>query len=520
MTVRRIARTTAWLAAVGLVLAVSLAVRLVGQGPASLTLLARDTRRNIPVTVVNDQELVSLDELASIFQLTVREEAGAVTVATRGRTIVLNPDQNIASVAGRMISLPTRPARIAGRLWVPIDFISRAIAPVSDTRIEVRRASRLLIVGDLRVPRVTITSDPQPGGHRLTIDAAPQTSSTLTREADHLTIKFDADAIDIAIPGVPPQPFLVAIRRVDPVTLAIDPGPRFGSYRSSTQAVEQGTRLSLELLPPPSETPPVSTGAATAASGAAASGAPPPTATPSPPVDLPTFGQPTSPIRTVTIDPGHGGDDPGVKGAGGLTEKVLTLAVGRRLKAALESRLGLRVLLTRDEDRALPLEARTAVANNNKADLFISLHANASFRPASAGASILVAQLVDEGTARRALEPHRVPVLGGGTRDIEIVPWNQAQIRYLDQSAVLADLLQQHIGARAPLAVRPTDRAPLRVLASANMPAVLIELGYLSNPDQELRLGNGEFQNGISGAIVDAVIEFRDYLSRVPEGER
>lgn len=521
VTVRRVARPSHWLAAIGLALGVSLAVRLLGQGQASLTVLSRDARRTIPLTVANDQELVSLDELASIFQLTVREEAAAVTVSSRGRTIVFNPEQTIASVAGRMISLPTRPARIAGRLWVPLDFISRAVAPVTDTRIELRRPSHLLIIGDLRVPRVTITSEPQAAGHRLLIDAAPSTTSTLTREADHLTIKFDADAVDVIVPGVQPQPFLQAIRRVDPVTLAIDLGPRFGSYRSSTQVVDNVSHLSLDLLPPPSETAPVSTGApgATPAT-AAASPSPATTAATSPPADLPTFGQPTSPIRTVTIDPGHGGQDSGVLGAGGLAEKALALAVGRRLKTTLEARLGLRVLMTREDDRELPLDARTAVANNNKADLFISLHANASFRPSNAGASILVAQFPDEGLARRALEPHRVSVFGGGIRDIELVPWSQAQIRYLDQSTVLADLLQQHIGARTPLALRPTDRAPLRVLASANMPAVLIELGYLSNAEQEARLGNGEFQNGIAAAIVDAIVEFRDHLSRAPEGER
>jgi N-acetylmuramoyl-L-alanine amidase len=524
VTACRFARATRWLAAVGLVLAVSFAVRLLGQGQASLTLLARDTRRSIPVTVVNEQELVSLDELASIFQLTVREEATAVTVSSRGRTIVFNPDQTIASVAGRMISLPARPARIAGRLWVPLDFISRAVAPVADTRVELRRASRLLIVGDVRVPRVTMVFEPQAVGHRLLVDASPATNSTLTRDADHLTIKFDADAIDAVIPGVQPQPFLQAIRRVDPVTLAIDLGPRFGSYRSSTQVVDNVSHVSLELLPLPAETAPVSTGATPGTPGAtpatAAATPPPSTATLSPPADLPTFGQPTSPIRTVTIDPGHGGPDQGVVGAGGLTEKALTLAVGRRVKTTLETRLGLRVLLTREDDRELPLDARTAVANNNKADLFISLHANASLRPTNAGASMLVAQFPDEGVARRALEPHRVPVFGGGNRDIELVPWGLAQIRYLDQSTVLADLLQQHIGSRAPLDLRPTDRAPLRVLASANMPAVLIELGYLSNAEQEARLGNGEYQTGIANAIVDAVVEFRDHLSRAPEADR
>lgn len=514
MTVRHRALSPVRLAAIGLTLVVSLVTGLSGQAPLSLTLLSRDSRRSIPLTVINEQEMVALDELASIFQLSVREEAGAVTVTSRGRTVVLNPEQTIASVAGRMISLPTRPVRQGGRLLVPVDFISRAIGPITESRVDLRRASRLLIVGDLKVPRLTLVTEPLTNGHRLTIDAAPQTGSTISRDADHLMIRFEADALDVAIPALPPQPFVQAIRRVDAVTLAIDLGPRFSSYRSSTQSVDASTRLTLELLPAPADAP--ATGAPEVP--AATPGAPAITA--APPVDLPTFGQPTVPIRTVTLDPGHGGADAGARGAGGLTEKSLTLAVARRAKAALEARLGLRVLLTRDDDREVPIDARTAVANNNKSDLLISLHANASFRPETAGAAILVAQFPDEGLARELLEPHRAPVFGGGLRDIELVLWNQAQIRYVDQSAVFGDALLQQLQPRIPLHARALDRVPLRVLASANMPAVLVELGFLSNSEQEARMGGGEFQGTVASAIVDAVLAFREYLRRAPEGER
>jgi N-acetylmuramoyl-L-alanine amidase len=106
-----------------------------------------------------------------------------------------------------------------------------------------------------------------------------------------------------------------------------------------------------------------------------------------------------------------------------------------------------------------------------------------------------------------------VPVFGGGSRDIEMVLWNQAQIRYIDQSAVFSRTLQERFQGRVPLDVRPTSRAPLRVLASANMPAVLVELGYLSNPEQEKQLATGEFQATVSQAILDSVVAFRDYLA-------
>lgn len=509
MTVRR-TRATVWLLAVGLYLVVSLPGRIVGQGP-SLTLLTREGRRTLPLAVVNEQELVALDDLATLFQLAVREEPGAVTVSTRGRTIVFNPDQTIASVAGRMISLPARPARVSGRLFVPVDFISRAIAPLHDARVDLRRSSHLLIVGDVKVPRLSVTAEALAAGYRFQIDATPPTTSTLTRDGEQLLIRFEADAIDVVVPTLAPQPVVQAIRRVDPATLALDLGPRFGSYRSSAQVMDAVTRLTLELLPPPD---------APAPGPAPSPGPPVSTTSAAPAADLPAFGQPTSPIRTVTIDPGHGGDDAGVTGAGGLTEKSVTLAVGRRMKAALEARLGLRVLLTREDDREIPLDARTAVANNNKSDLFVSLHANASFSPSAAGAAVLVAQFPDEAAARQTLAPHRVPVFGGGLRDIELVPWNLAQLRFIDQSLVFADLLQQQLSGRVPLDVRPTERMPLRVLASANMPAVLLELGYLSHADQEKLLGSAEFQGAVAGAFVDAVTAFRDALQHAGEGAR
>ena len=94
---------------------------------------------------------------------------------------------------------------------------------------------------------------------------------------------------------------------------------------------------------------------------------------------------PTGGIRTIVVDAGHGGTEDGAHGPGGTLEKNVTLSVARRLKAALEARLGVRVILTRDADATVELDERAALANNNKADLFVSLHANASVRASAVG---------------------------------------------------------------------------------------------------------------------------------------
>ena len=467
---------------------------------ATLTVLAKEGRRALPLTIVNDQELVFLDDLASAFQLMIREESlGTFTVAYKGKTILLTPDQPLVSIAGRLVSLPAPPTR-AGRRWlVPVEFINRALGLVYDARLELRKPSRLLIVGDLRVPRVTVRfegADPA----RLTLDATPRTNSTVSQEANALTIRFEADMLDASVPPIQPGPILQSVRVQEPATLVVDLGPRFVAFRASTQPLETATRLTIDLLSVQTQAPT----------------APPPVAATEvvPPPDLSALSQPAG-VRTIAIDPGHGGDDEGVKGAGGTKEKDLVLTVARQLKAAIEGRLGIRVLLTREEDRNIALDGRAAIANNNKADLFISLHANASFRKTTTGASILYASFDREGeqAARASLGSERLPTFGGGLREVDLVFWDLAQISHIPRSTELANILEAQFRDRIPLSPHPVDRAPLDVLESANMPAVLIEMGYLTNDEQEARMAGAEFQNTLVQAVFDAVLKFRDTLA-------
>jgi len=441
----------------------------------------------------------------------VQESLGAITVTYKGRTIVLTPDQSLASVSGRLISLPAPPTR-SGRRWlVPVEFISRALAPIYDTPLDLRKASHLVVIGDLRVPRIGVRYEALPASGRLTIDATPRADSVVSQDNQRLLVKFDADAIDAPgqlLPAQPAQSLVQNVHVVDQTTIAVDLGPRFAGFRATSLPVDQTARQVIDILSQTDTTQPVP-GAAT----------PPPAATPpqqpAPTPDLPpAFGIPISPIRTVAIDPGHGGDDEGAKGVNGTKEKDVTLAIARRAKAAIEARLGVRVLLTRDDDRKVALDDRTAIANNNKADLFVSLHANASLRRSTIGATILTASFGHDealNTAPGAAE--RVPTFGGGMRDIELVPWDLAQTRHLDRSAQFADILQQQMTDRVPLAQPALQRAPLRVLESANMPAVLVEIGYLTNADQEKLIGADTFQNAFVQALYDAVVRFRDALA-------
>lgn len=479
------------------------------QAPAAAlpyTVLSREGRRPLAARMVAGQEMFALDDLARLFELTVREDAaaGGLTVTVRNQIIVLSAGQSLASVGGRLISLPTPPVR-DGRAWlVPVDFVPRALAPLLGSRIELRRPSRLLLLGDIRVPRVAGRIEPLGSLARLTLDVSPATPHTVSQDGARLIVRFDADTLDAVLPVTTAPELIQGVRPGEgPTTVTIDLGPRFASFRTSDLPGERGAgRIVVDVLGQSAEAPPQQ-------------GLP---ALPGQPQEMPPLIDlgPTGGLRTVVVDAGHGGSEDGAKGPEGTLEKNITLSVARRLKAALESRLGVRVILTRDSDATVGLDERAALGNNNKADLFVSLHANASMRPAASGAEVFYLSLDEYGdAAQRAAhgDSESLPVFGGGTRDIELIPWEMAQARYIQESAALAQAVEASLRERVPVSSRAIQQAPFRVLVGANMPAVLVEMGFLTNADQEKRLRSDDFQNNVVQALVESITRFRDARS-------
>ena len=485
----------------------------------SLTLLSRDGQRSLAVTVVNGRQMVALHDLASIFDLTVRDDALAegVTVSYQGTVTVLSATQNLVSVSGRLVSLPSPPIQEGGGWLVPIEFISRALSVILDTPFQVRRPSGLVIVGDLRVPQIEVGYARAGDQARVTFDMTPAAPYAIDREPGRLLVKFDADRLDVTLPDAVSGTLVAGIRTVEqPTWIAIDLGPDFGSARSSVVTGSAGsTRLVVNVL---SDAAPATSVARADTPPRVPAPAPPRRDAAPPPLEL----APVATVRTIVIDPGHGGGDVGTQGASGVLEKDVTLQVARRLKQTIESRLGLRVVLTRNDDGMVRLDERAAIANNNKADLFISLHVNASVSQDASGAEVYYLSLdeySDEarlaGSAQRA-----VPVVGGGTRDIEVVLWEMAQVRHVDQSAVFADIVDEELRRRLAMSRRDVQQAPFRVLVGANMPAVLVEMGFVSNPADEHRLASGAFQNSLAQALFQSVARYRARLQEQAEAAR
>jgi len=237
--------------------------------------------------------------------------------------------------------------------------------------------------------------------------------------------------------------------------------------------------------------------------------------------------RPSSGIRTIVLDPGHGGIEPGAKGRFGTLEKDITLAIGLKLKAVIEKNLSFRVVMTRDKDIAVSLENRAALANNNDALLFISIHANGSYKQSSHGSETFFLSLnaSDEDVRRLAYFENTQSEIEGRIAAQEeeqdvlrMILWDMAQSAYIRQSSRLAELIQAELNALLGTANRGIKQAPFKVLAEVACPAVLVEAAFLSNPDEERRLTTEEFKNNVAQAIYQGLVNYIRLYP--PEGGR
>jgi N-acetylmuramoyl-L-alanine amidase len=203
----------------------------------------------------------------------------------------------------------------------------------------------------------------------------------------------------------------------------------------------------------------------------------------------------------------------GAKGPTGTLEKDVTLSIARKLRAALTG-LGYQVFLTRDRDQELALDDRTAFANNYKAVLFVSIHANASRAREARGSEVyfLSYQSSDEESRRLALaEGGELPQGGGGARsELALILWDMAQAEHLEDSSALASRIQEELAEVTGSQGRGVKQAPFKVLVGAAMPAVLVEVAFISNAEEEKLLTSEPYQNKVVGALTRGVARYQD----------
>ncbi len=219
------------------------------------------------------------------------------------------------------------------------------------------------------------------------------------------------------------------------------------------------------------------------------------------------------PVRTVVLDPGHGGRDPGAIGLGGLEEKDVTLRLARELRTRLHER-GFRVVMTRDADRTLDLEERTAIAEGAGGDLFVSLHCNAAPRPSLRG--------IETYSLNESDEQHSVQVAarenGIAKDEVDVLQRTVAQLRVSEASgpsSVLAELvhhqlmegLRERYEAVNDLGVK---KGPFYVLFLSSMPSILVETGFLTNRDEAKRLHSRAYLARLAESIAEGLSLYRE----------
>jgi len=222
-------------------------------------------------------------------------------------------------------------------------------------------------------------------------------------------------------------------------------------------------------------------------------------------------------IDTVVIDPGHGGKFTGADGYTGTLEKIINLQVSKLLKSLLEEKLGMNVYLTREDDSHVFLKDRTGLANKVSADLFISIHCNA-YKDVKANGSetFFLSESktdLDRAVALRENEDFIEEAKGSSkeAKDfLTMILASLTQNEYLEESSELADLVQTTMISRLGLRDRGVKQAPFYVLVGAYMPAILVELAFISNKDEEKLLLDTSFQEKAAEAIYEGVKEFKE----------
>jgi N-acetylmuramoyl-L-alanine amidase len=220
--------------------------------------------------------------------------------------------------------------------------------------------------------------------------------------------------------------------------------------------------------------------------------------------------------RRVVIDPGHGGHDPGTIGRGGLMEKDLVLDVALRLQKLVRDGLGAEVIMTRSTDVFIPLEERTAIANTRDADLFLSIHANASRNRAARGIETYFLSFARNAHAE-AVAARENAISSATLKDLQGLVKAITLNSKIDESrdfatSVQEAMVQHHRGHGA--VDRGVHTAPFYVLIGANMPSVLAEIAFVSNPTEEKRLKTAEFREEVARGLYKGLRSYFESLNR------
>ncbi|MCL2688763.1 MAG: N-acetylmuramoyl-L-alanine amidase [Chitinispirillia bacterium] len=406
-------------------------------------------------------------------------------------------DNSFYTVDTSALMLAAVPVRRGGTLFLPAQDLVKAFGPKYAGSLSWDARTSTIVINTLRHNVLSVRSEVKQNGTVVSIALADSLAYEFTYIHPNLAINFANGSVDTTAlrrraqrVGVVDSLFFLQYENSAQVSLILNrvvEKPHI-DYNRSTRTLMVSLRPQIEQR----------------------RAAPPPLPIP---VDVPM-------IRTIVIDPGHGGRDPGAIGPSGIMEKDIVLGIGLELKKALE-KAGLKVYMTRDRDVFVPLRDRTNFANNKKADLFVSLHTNAvagskTRLAATRGYKIyFLSQAKNEDDKLAAMRENAVIELEEKTHNydaLQNVLINIAGNEYLKQSQELCIIMEQTLGStqrRIPKLHLGVGQANFWVLNGAFMPAVLVETGFISNPEEEKLLSDKRIQTQLASSLSEAIIKFK-----------
>ena len=481
---------------------------------AGIEVTLADGEARLPALIRPEGSFVSLKALAAVLDLVLTEEGtGKIALLDEQDDKRLEFSEALPSmvrIRGRILSLGEDALRFDGDLYVPASAVPRIASAIREPApaapsIDASEKSASALPA-LRVSLAGLAS----GDLGLTF-LLPEGSEDFTVSKQGPLRVAVRGVGALALPwsdrrlGSEVVESLALLVQEDGFDLLISPGSKLGGV--TADALRQPPRVELRF----------------AAGGKSSEGKPEhPRVTLRPGTAADESAAPRAArsalVRRVVIDPGHGGIEDGAIGPAGAKEKDVVLAIARHLAARLRAS-GLEVILTRNGDVELSLDDRAALANQHRADLFISLHANASRFSRARGAETYILSrdaTDDEARTVAALENQASGASPGGDdgEDLPLILWDLAQTQYLNESYALAEEIQTALEAELDIPDRGVRQAPFRVLVGSTCPSVLIEVGFMTNPLEEKLLVSRAYQRRIASVLSSAIVRYRDKVEQ------
>jgi len=439
--------------------------------------------------------------------MTFDEKTRSYEVRLKERSAVFGVDAALAVVDTKLVSLGA-PVRGQGALaWAEPEFFQKVIGPMAGLSLTWDRATRTLSVRRFEIAEIAVEPSVADLGEMTKIVFRFSQTPSYAVEAT-------AEQVILHVPNA-------RLSASSPERLLDSPRVARLLVRGGDLTIvfrERGLLANVYALgAPPRLVVDVTRSSSGTASPAAGARAPGPAPGPSP----------APRAKTVVLDPGHGGVEEGAKGPGGLLEKDATLALAKTVQEVLQRR-GYRVVATRSSDATVGLDDRAAAANAAKADVFLSIHCNASRAATAHGTEVYYLSLdaSDRAAALLAESENAAPAATPNTadknaavRDLDLILWDLAQNQHLSASARLAEIVQADFNRLLGITTRGVKQAPFRVLIGVNAPAVLVEVVFITNSDEEARIGSDEFRRQVADTLagsVDTYFRTSDGVAPVP----